>query len=193
MGKRIGIFGGSFNPIHTGHAIIANYVSQRAGLDQLWIMVSPQNPLKQEFSGDYDLHRLKMAELVSRRLDNVVTSGFEFGLPRPSYTIDTLNELQHRFPDDEFWLVIGADNWCVFDKWKSHDEIVARHHILIYPRRGYDVEIPKELSARVKVVDAPLVEVSSTEIRAGLKQMRNMAYYMPDDVYRYVIENRLYM
>ncbi len=193
MGKRIGIFGGSFNPIHTGHAIIANYVSQQAGLDQLWLMVSPQNPLKQEFSGDYDLHRLKMAELVSRRLDNVVTSGFEFGLPRPSYTIDTLNELQHRFPDDEFWLVIGADNWSVFDKWKSHDEIVARHHILIYPRRGYEVVIPEELRARVKVADAPLVEVSSTEIRSGLKQMRNMAYYMPDDVYRYIIENRLYM
>lgn len=193
MGKRIGIFGGSFNPIHIGHAIIANYVSQHAGLDQLWLMVSPQNPLKSEFSADYDLHRLKMAELVSRRLDNVVTSGFEFGMPRPSYTIDTLNELQRRFPNDEFWLVIGADNWSVFSKWKSHDEIVAHHHILIYPRRGYEVVIPQELSGRVKVVDAPLVEVSSTEIRAGLKQMRNMAYYMADDVYRYIIENRLYM
>ncbi len=193
MGKRIGIFGGSFNPIHIGHAIIANYVSQNAGLDQLWLMVSPRNPLKPESGGDYDLHRLKMAELVSRRLDNVVTSGFEFGMPRPSYTIDTLNELQRRFPDDEFWLVIGADNWSVFDKWKSHDEIVARHHILIYPRRGYEVAIPEDLRARVQEVDAPLVEVSSTEIRAGLKQMRNMAYYMADDVYRYIIENRLYM
>lgn len=193
MGKCIGIFGGSFNPIHIGHAIIANYVSQNAGLDQLWLMVSPRNPLKPESGGDYDLHRLKMAELVSRRLDNVVTSGFEFGMPRPSYTIDTLNELQRRFPDDEFWLVIGADNWSVFDKWKSHDEIVARHHILIYPRRGYEVAIPEDLRARVQEVDAPLVEVSSTEIRAGLKQMRNMAYYMADDVYRYIIENRLYM
>ena len=181
MGKCIGIFGGSFNPIHIGHAIIANYVSQNAGLDQLWLMVSPRNPLKPESGGDYDLHRLKMAELVSRRLDNVVTSGFEFGMPRPSYT------------DDEFWLVIGADNWSVFDKWKSHDEIVARHHILIYPRRGYEVAIPEDLRARVQEVDAPLVEVSSTEIRAGLKQMRNMAYYMADDVYRYIIENRLYM
>ncbi len=192
MGKRIGIFGGSFNPIHIGHAIIANYVMQNTNLDQLWLMVSPQNPLKADSDRNYDQHRLVMADLVARRIDGASVSGLEFTLPRPSYTIDTLNELQRRFPDDEFWLIIGADNWSVFNKWKSHDEILSRFHVLIYPRRGFDITIPQIYSDTVKAISAPLVEVSSTVIRDGVKSLKNMSFFVTDDVYRYILEKRLY-
>lgn len=193
MAKRIGIFGGSFNPIHVGHAIIANYVMQNTELDQLWLMVSPQNPLKADAEHAYDQHRLVMADLVARRIEGVSVSGFEFSLPRPSYTIDTLNELQRRFPDDEFSLIIGADNWAVFDRWKSYDEILRKFKVLIYPRRGYEIAVPDHLSKTVKIVDAPIVEVSSTGIREGIKSLQNMSFFLTDDVYRYILEKRLYL
>ncbi len=192
MAKRIGIFGGSFNPIHIGHAIIANYVMQNTDLDQLWLMVSPQNPLKADAGRGYDQHRLMMADLVARRIEGVSVSGFEFSLPRPSYTIDTLNELQQRFPNDEFSLIIGADNWAVFNQWKSHDEILSKFGVIIYPRRGYEISIPASLSKTVRIIDAPVVEVSSTGIREGIKAMRNMSFFLTDDVYRYILEKQLY-
>ncbi len=193
MAKRIGIFGGSFNPIHVGHAIIANYVMQNTDLDQLWLMVSPQNPLKADAEHSYDQHRLVMADIVARRIEGASVSGFEFSMPRPSYTIDTLNELQRRFPNDEFSLIIGADNWAVFDRWKSHDEILGKFKVLIYPRRGYEISIPAHLSKTVKIVDAPIVEVSSTGIREGIKRLQNMSFFLPDEVYRYILEKRLYL
>lgn len=192
MVKRIGIFGGSFNPIHVGHAIIANYVMQNTDLDQLWLMVSPQNPLKADAGRGYDQHRLMMADLVARRIEGVSVSGFEFSLPRPSYTIDTLNELQQRFPNDEFSLIIGADNWAVFNQWKSHDEILSKFGVIIYPRRGYEISIPASLSKTVRIIDAPVVEVSSTGIREGIKAMHNMSFFLTDDVYRYILEKQLY-
>ncbi|MBP5687522.1 MAG: nicotinate-nucleotide adenylyltransferase [Muribaculaceae bacterium] len=191
--RRIGIFGGSFNPIHVGHALIASYIVESGAIDTLWLMVSPQNPLKENsgLASDYD--RLRMTELVSRRIENVTTSAFEFDLPKPSYTIDTLNALQAKFPDDEFYLVIGADNWCLFDKWKAGDEIISKYHILIYPRRGYDIVIPEKYSDRVKVVEAPLIEVSSTQIRERLAQMKPVSFYVPEAVEKYIVKNKLYM
>ena len=133
-----------------------------------------------------------MAELVSRKLDNVETSGFEFSLPRPSYTIDTLNALQEKFPDDEFVLVIGADNWVAFNRWARYQEILDKYQVLVYPREGYKVEIPEDLHGKVNLVEAPIVEVSSTAIREGVKEGKNMSFYMPDDVYRYVLQQKLY-
>ncbi|MBO4722009.1 MAG: nicotinate-nucleotide adenylyltransferase [Muribaculaceae bacterium] len=191
--RRIGIFGGSFNPIHVGHALIANYIVESGAIDMLWLMVSPQNPLKENSGLASDYHRLRMTELVSRRIENVITSAFEFDLPKPSYTIDTLNSLQAKFPDDEFYLVIGADNWCLFDKWKNGEEIISKYHILIYPRRGYDIVIPEKYSDRVKVVEAPLIEVSSTQIRERLAQMKPVSFYVPEAVEKYILKNKLYM
>lgn len=191
--RRIGIFGGSFNPIHVGHALIANYIVESGAIDMLWLMVSPQNPLKENSGLASDYHRLRMTELVSRRIENVTTSAFEFELPKPSYTIDTLNALQTKFPDDEFYLVIGADNWCLFDKWKNGEEIISKYHILIYPRRGYDILIPEQYCDRVKVVDAPLIEVSSTQIRDRLAQMKSVSFYVPEAVEKYIVKNKLYM
>ena len=190
--RRIGIFGGSFNPIHVGHALIASYIAESGAVDMLWLMVSPQNPLKENsgLASDYD--RLRMTELVSRRIENVTTSAFEFDLPKPSYTIDTLNALKAKFPDDEFYLVIGADNWCLFDKWKNGEEIISKYHILIYPRRGYDIVIPEKYSDRVKVVEAPLIEVSSTQVRERLALMKSVSFYVPEAVEKYIVKNELY-
>ena len=191
--SKIGIFGGSFNPIHVGHALIASYVIENSELDSLWLMVSPQNPLKQGAVIASDYHRLRMTELVSRRIDNVSTSAFEFNLPKPSFTIDTLNALQEKFPDDEFYLLIGADNWCLFDKWKAGDEIIQKFHVLIYPRRGYDIVVPEKYSNRVQVVNAPLIEISSTQIRERLSQLKDVTFYVPEAVEKYIIKNQLYM
>lgn len=190
---KIGIFGGTFNPVHIGHAIIANYVIQHSGLDRLWMMVSPLNPFKVAQGEMYDTERLRMVEMVSHKLDDVETSGFEFSLPRPSYTIDTLNALQSKFPDYEFFLVIGADNWASFDKWNRSEEILSKYKILVYPRRDYEIVVPKQYESNVTVIDAPLVEVSSTEIREGISQMKNMSFYLPDDVYRFILKNKMYL
>lgn len=190
--RRIGIFGGSFNPIHNGHAIIASYIMQHGGLDQLWLMVSPQNPLKQPHEMAGELHRLRMTEMVSHRIDGVETSAFEFSMPRPSYTIDTLHALQDKFPDDEFWLVIGADNWAVWDRWRSHDEIIQQFHVLIYPRLGYEVSIPDTLTDRVRVVNAPIIELSSTTVRDLLSHGQSIAFYVPADVEQYIVKHQLY-
>lgn len=190
--RRIGIFGGSFNPIHNGHAIIASYIMQHGGLDQLWLMVSPQNPLKQPHEMAGELHRLRMTEMVSHRIDGVETSAFEFTMPRPSYTIDTLHALQDKFPDDEFWLVIGADNWAVWDRWRSHDEIIQQFHVLIYPRLGYEVSIPDTLTDRVRVVNAPIIELSSTTVRELLSHGQSIAFYVPADVEQYIVKHQLY-
>jgi len=191
--KRIGIFGGSFNPVHVGHALIASYIVENSELDTLWFMVSPQNPLKENTALESDYHRLRMTELVTRRLDNVITSAFEFGLPKPSYTVDTLTALKAKFPDDEFYLVIGADNWCVFDRWKAGEEIIKNYHILIYPRRGYEIEIPEHYRDRVAVVDAPLIEISSTQVRERLEHLKSVAFYVPEAVEEYIVKNKLYM
>lgn len=193
MGRKIGIFGGSFNPIHVGHAIIANHVIQHTALDQLWLMVAPENPFKQGQRLAPDTDRLRMTEMVTRRLEHVTTSAFEFQLPKPSYTIDTLQALQKRFPEDEFFLVVGADNWVAWERWKSHDEIVKNYHVLIYPRLGYDVKIPDEISDRVMLIDAPVIEVSSTEIRDAVANHQSISFYVTDEVERYIHNNKIYI
>lgn len=190
---KIGILGGSFNPIHIGHAILANYITQYTDIEQLWLMVSPQNPLKDTLSSSYDVHRLAMAELVASKCDNVITSGLEFTLPKPSYTINTLGVLAEKFPQHEFVLIIGADNWQNFDKWKDSEKILENHDIMVYPRMGYEIQIPKELKNKVTRLDSPIVEVSSTFIREQLKCNRNMNFYLPQDVYLYILKNGLYL
>lgn len=190
---KIGIMGGSYNPIHIGHAIIANYIIQNTCLDKLWLMVSPENPFKSGQKMASDMDRIRMTEMVASRLDNVVTSAFEFSLPRPSYTIDTLNALQSKFPNDEFYLIIGADNWAAFERWRNHQEIIENFHIFVYPRHGYDVVIPQDVANKVELVDAPFIEVSSTKIREQLGEYKNMCFYLPEDVYEYIVKKHLYM
>ena len=189
---KIGIFGGTFNPVHIGHAIIASYVIQHCGLDQLWMMVSPLNPFKVEQGEVNNEHRLRMVEMVSRKIDRVMTSGFEFTLPRPSYTVDTLNALQQKFPDDEFSILIGADNWAAFDRWIKHEELIEKYHIIVYPRQGYAIEVPEKWTSHVRVIDAPIIEISSLAIRQEIKKGMDMSFSMPADVYEYVKRHKLY-
>lgn len=190
---KIGIFGGTFNPVHIGHAIIANYVIRHCGIDRLWMMVSPLNPFKEAQGELHNAHRLRMVEMVTRRLDHVETSGFEFSLPRPSYTIDTLNALQQKFPDHEFSLIIGADNWASFPRWNRYEEILEKYPVFIYPRHGITIEVPHALKNKVHIIDAPIVEVSSTEIRKAIANMENVSFYLPDDVYAYILRHKLYI
>lgn len=190
---KIGIMGGSYNPIHVGHAIIANYMIQQTGIDCLWLMVSPENPFKVGHEMACEEHRLRMTEMVSRHIEGVITSAFEYTLPRPSYTIDTLNALKEKFPDDEFYLIIGADNWVTFDRWRSHEEIIKNYHIIIYPRQGYDVVIPDNYKSRVSLVQAPLIEISSSYIRSQIAQNRSMVFYLPDEVNEYILKHKLYV
>lgn len=190
---KIGIFGGSFNPIHSGHAIIAHHIITSGAVDRLWLMVSPVNPLKADHERQVaDTDRLRMAEMVTRPLENVETSAFEFTMPKPSYTIDTLNALQAKFPDDELYLVIGADNWTVFDRWRNSVEILAKYHVLIYPRLGHDVVIPEALRDRVTLVNAPIIELSSTAVRERLAHGLSVRYYVPDEVLGYIERKGLY-
>ena len=190
---KIGIFGGSFNPIHSGHAIIAHHIITSGAVDRLWLMVSPVNPLKVGHERQVaDTDRLRMVEMVSHNLENVETSAFEFTMPKPSYTIDTLNALQAKFPDDEFYLVTGADNWVIFDRWRNSEEILAKYHLLVYPRLGYDVVIPEELRDRVTLVDAPIIELSSTMVRERLAKGLSARYYVPDEVLNYIERKGLY-
>lgn len=190
---KIGIFGGTFSPIHTGHAIIAQHIISSGVVDRLWLMVSPVNPLKAGKERQVsDADRLRMVEMVSRPMDGVETSAFEFTMPRPSYTIDTLNALQAKFPDDEFYLVIGADNWELFGRWRNSEEILAKYHLLVYPRLGHEVVITTELKERVTLVDAPIIELSSTVIRERLADGKSVRYYVPDEVLGYIQRNGLY-
>ena len=190
---KIGIFGGSFNPIHSGHAIIAHHIITSGAVDRLWLMVSPVNPLKVGHERQVaDTDRLRMVEMVSHNLENVETSAFEFTMPKPSYTIDTLNALQAKFPDDEFYLVTGADNWVIFDRWRNSEEILAKYHLLVYPRLGYDVVIPEELRDRVTLVDAPIIELSSTMVRERLAKGLSARYYVPNEVLSYIERKGLY-
>lgn len=190
---KIGIFGGSFDPIHIGHAIIAQHIISSGAVDRLWFMVSPVNPLKADKVRQVsDTDRLRMVEMVSRPMDGVETSAFEFTMPRPSYTIDTLNALQAKFPDDEFYLVTGGDNWQIFNKWRNSEEILAKYHLLIYPRLGYEVIIPEDLKDRVTLVEAPIIELSSTEVRERLANGLSVRYYVPDEVLGYIERHHLY-
>ncbi len=190
---RIGIFGGSFDPIHIGHAIIAQHIINSGAVDRLWFMVSPVNPLKAGRERHVtDTDRLRMVEMVSRPMESVETSAFEFTMPRPSYTIDTLNALQAKFPDDEFYLITGGDNWQIFNRWRNSDEILAKYHLLIYPRLGYEVVIPDELKERVALVDAPIIEISSTEIRELLANGQSVRYLVPDEVLAFIEQKNLY-
>lgn len=188
---RIGVFGGSFDPVHVGHAVMATYMSQTGLIDRLWLMVSPLNPLKEGRKITDSSHRVAMTRLVANEIDNVECSDFELGLPLPSYTYRTLCALRERYPEDEFVAVIGSDNWELFDKWKDHDKIISEFGVIVYPRPGYPR--PAALPANVEWVDnPPEVMISSTFVRGEIEKGKNIRHYVTDGVLKYIKENNLY-
>ena len=184
--KKVGIFGGSYNPIHIGHLALANYLCEYGDLDEVWFMVSPQNPFKRKAKLWDDNLRLELVQLAVEGYPKLHASDFEFHLPRPSYTIHTLDALKASYPDHEFTLIIGADNWRLFPRWKAADEIIARHQILVYPRPGYEID-ENDLPTSVRKVDTPLLEVSSTFIRESLAQGKDIRYFLHPKVWERII------
>lgn len=192
---KIGIFSGSFDPIHMGHAMIANYMAQACGLDQLWLMVSRRNPLKKDSCPADDLDRLEMVKFVTARNPRLRASAFELPLPEPSFTYRTLTLLSERYPDYEFVLIIGSDNWLKFDLWRDHDRIAGEYRIIVYQRPGFeitDVEAAALPSNVTLLRDAPLAEISSTFIRDGIRKGMNLSFLLPDEVLDYIKRRKLY-
>lgn len=180
--KKVGIFGGSFNPIHIGHLALANYLCEFSHLDEVWFMVSPQNPLKRNDKLWDDELRLELAHLATEDYPKFKVCDIEFQLPRPSYTIHTLNALKEAYPGHEFTLLIGADNWKLFPHWKASDEIIAHHKVLVYPRPGYEID-ENELPPSVSLVHTPLLEVSSTFIRESIEAQKDVRYFLHPKVW----------
>lgn len=188
---KIGIYSGSFDPIHTGHAMVANYCAQWGGLDEVWLMVSRLNPLKEGMKPADDLHRLKMAKLVAEECQGVKASGFELSLPLPSYTYVTLCKLREKFPEHEFHLIIGSDNWMNLGRWRDAHKIVKEFGILIYPRPGYDV--PNDPPPGVEVLgNGPTAQVSSTFVREAVAKGANINFFVPMTVAEYIHAHKLY-
>ena len=168
---KTGIFSGSFNPVHIGHLALANYLCEYEGLDEIWFMVSPQNPLKAGTELWPDDLRLRLVELATEEYPRFRSSDFEFHLPRPSYSVHTLEKLHETYPERDFYLIIGSDNWARFDRWYQSERIIKENRILIYPRPGFPVN-ENGLPETVRLVHSPTFEISSTFIRQALEEER---------------------
>lgn len=166
---KTGIFGGSFNPIHNGHVALASCMLKMAGLDEVWLMVTPQNPWKVDSYLMADEWRLQLARAAVEDIPGLVASDYEFHLPKPSYTWDTLQALSRDYPDRSFTLIIGADNWERFGNWHAHDQILANYDIVIYPRKGSRIR-KSSLPPNVRLLRMPLINVSGTEIRQRMAE-----------------------
>ena len=181
MQTKTGIFGGSFNPIHIGHLALANYVCEFCGLDELWFLVSPQNPLKTGQDLLPDELRLSWVKKAIEGYNKFNVCDIEFHLPKPSYTIHTLDALREIHPDRDFYLLVGGDNWAVFDHWREHERLVRENHLLVYPRPDSTIN-PDTLPANVQLIQAPQMEISSTFIRQSLRAGKDIQFFLPANI-----------
>lgn len=188
---KIGLYFGSFNPVHIGHLAIANYIREFTDLDQVWFVVSPQNPFKTKKSLLADFHRLEMVQLAVGDSNYYKASNIEFGLPKPSRTIDTLAYLYDKYPAHEFILIMGSDNLTSFDKWKNYEAILANYKIFVYPRPDVPESKFDNHPSFIKI-KAPLIEISSSFIRESIKEKRNMEFFLPHKVWEYIQEMHFY-
>ena len=189
--KKTGHLFGSFNPIHIGHLIIASYMLEFSDLEEVWFVVSPQNPLKERNSLLADHHRLMMVNIAIENDYRFRASNIEFDLPRPSYTIHTLAYLQEKYPAREFVIISGTDIFPTFHKWKNWEQLLEFYTFYVYPRLGsQDHELTRHPS--VRMFNAPMIEISATFIRQAIRDKKNMSYFLPDKVYEYILEMHFY-
>jgi nicotinate-nucleotide adenylyltransferase len=187
----IGLLFGSFNPVHIGHLALANYMLATQGLDAVWLVVSPQNPFKDEKSLIDSAHRFNMLKTALGHSARYNACDIELHMPLPSYTINTLDRLIEQYPDTEFQIIMGADNLQAIDRWKDADTIFEHHKVLVYPRPGADI-INSKYTQNITVTQAPVIDISSTFIRELLKQGRDVQFLVPQGVADYINKNELY-
>ncbi len=187
----IGLFFGSFNPIHVGHMVLANYMTAFTDIEQVWFVVSPHNPLKEKATLLHQNQRLHMVNLAIGDNDAFKSSSIEFGLSQPSYTINTLAHLKEKYPQHQFSLIIGEDNLESFKKWKNYEEILKNYILYVYPRPNTN---PSDLKhhPHVIVTDAPMMDISSTMIRNAIKNRKNISFFMPLEAWKYLDEMNFY-
>jgi len=192
--KKVGLFFGSFNPIHIGHLILANYILENSDMDELWFVVSPQNPFKDKKSLLKDHSRLDMVQLAIKNYPKMRASNVEFSLPKPSYTIDTLTYLHEKHPDYAFALIMGEDNLDGLSKWKNSETLIKNHQIIVYPR-AFDGEKKDHeylQHENISLIQAPVIEISATEIRNMIKAGKNVRPMLPPEVFEYLDGSAFY-
>ncbi|MEP5340194.1 MAG: nicotinate (nicotinamide) nucleotide adenylyltransferase [Algibacter sp.] len=184
---KIGLYFGSFNPIHIGHLVIANYIAEHSDLDQIWFVVTPHNPFKKKASLLDNHQRLEMVYRATKDYQKLKPSDIEFNLPQPSYTINTLTYLQEKHPEKAFSLIMGEDNLKGFHKWKNYALILENHHIYVYPRISNGlIETQFDDHEKIHPVNAPIMELSSTYIRKAIKDGVNIKPMLPEHVWEYL-------
>ena len=186
------LFFGSFNPVHTGHTQLAEYLINKGIADEVWFVVSPCNPLKNQADLLDEYIRLDMLILAIQHQPEFKACDIEFDLPVPSYSIDTLHALSAQYPDKQFTLMIGSDNALVFDQWKNPQQILTEYPVLVYPRRGYDFSEVAALYPQMQLLKTPYFDISSTQIRAALAQKKDVTNWLHPTVLQYITENNLY-
>ena len=191
--KKTALYFGTFNPIHIGHLAIANYLVEHSDLDELWMVVTPHNPHKKKKTLLDDYQRLHLVHLATDDYDKIKASNIEFSLPQPNYTVNTLAHLSEKYPDRDFFLVMGEDNLKSLHKWKNYQVLLDNYSIIVYPRVSTG-KIPEQFIDHPSVmrIDAPIMEISSTMIRNGIKEGKDLRYFMHHDVQRYVEEMHFY-
>lgn len=188
---KIGLFFGSFNPVHVGHLIIANFMATQTDLDKVWLVVSPQNPLKLKKTLARDHDRLHLVRLGIGDNPRLEASNVEFGLPKPSYTVDTLAFLQEKYPEREFALIMGGDNLASLHLWKNYEHILDRYDIYVYKRPGVELG-ERATHPRVRLFEAPMLDISATYIRECIRIGKSVRYLVPEAVFEYIEGSSLY-
>jgi len=191
--KRIGIYSGSFNPIHIGHQKLGEYLIDNKLVDEVWFIVSPRNPLKEKEAIIDEYIRLDMMMLAIQQQKYLKVCDIEFTMPVPSYSIDTLHELTTFYPSFQFVLVIGSDNALVFNQWKDYKQILKEYPVLVYPRHEYDFALVEGIYPQMQLLQSPYFDISSTQIRDFIAQKKDVSQWLHPSVYQFIIENNLYL
>ncbi|MBQ3688898.1 MAG: nicotinate-nucleotide adenylyltransferase [Bacteroidales bacterium] len=188
---KTGLYFGSFNPVHNGHLMLANYLTEYSGLDCLWFVISPQNPFKKKESLLPDYQRLELMKRAIEGYRKFSACDIEFQMPKPSYTIDTLTYLHEKYPEREFYLIMGTDNLERFDHWKNYEQILKNYNLIVFPRNGSDGGYLKD-HPKIQIVNTPLIEVSSTFIRESIQEGKDVRFFMPEKAFEYLDEMNFY-